>query len=158
MHHLNCSTQLQNIHMELREGTSYWGSITVTLHSPERATLGSSTLLGIWAKDTEQRSNLHGTAKLRWVSDQLLKALLYSSERRAAELIVGLEGISCEESLRHVGCSVWRRQILEATSLLSTTSCGGKAEREVPVSSPCYLMTGHVQEWHKTAPGDVQAR
>jgi len=84
--------------------------------------------------------------------------VLYSSQRRAAELIVGLEGISCEESLKHVGCSVWRRQILEATSLLSSTSCGGKAEREVPVSPPWYLMTGRVQQWHKTAPGDVQAR
>ena len=29
--------------------------------------------------------------------------MLYSSQRRAAELIVGLEGISCEESLRTRG-------------------------------------------------------
>ena len=55
-------------------------------------------------------------------------------------------------------CAAWKTQSLEATSLLSTTSCGGKEEREVLVYSPWYLMTGHVGEWHKTAPGDVQAR
>ena len=70
--------------------------------------------------------------------------MLYSSQTRAAELIVGLEGISCEESLRTRGLLSLEKTNLRGNLVASTTSCGGKAEREVLVFPLWYLMTGHV--------------
>lgn len=50
----------------------------------------------------------------------------------------------------HLGCLVWRKGGPEATSLLSSTSQGGEAEREVPVSALWEPVTEHrgmAQSW-----------
>lgn len=61
--------------------------------------------------------------------------VLGNIQKRVTKQVIGLEGISCEERLRALGCPAWRRGGREATSLLSAAPEEGK-QREVPGSAP----------------------
>lgn len=53
---------------------------------------------------------------------------MHLKEGKRAKLIAGLDGVSCEERPRTLGCPIWRRRGQELTSLLSAAPQDGEAE------------------------------
>jgi len=77
------------------------------------------------------------------------RKILECVQRRATELVEGLEGMACEGWPRTLGLSSLEKRRLRATSLLSAASRGGDVEREV------LIQCQDSWEWFRAAPDEV---